>query len=284
MSLSLNLRRSSICPYKPTLTQANLDDQGGKVFIVTGGSGGLGKELVKILYQHNARIYIAARSEEKTNEIIAESQDFLARETRLDILWNNAGVMVPPKGSKTKQGYELQLGVNNLAHFLLTHFLRPVLEKTAQVAPKNSVRVIWVSSSAADAAPNPAIDFSNMDYHKEEGIWQMYSRSKAGNVIHSCEFARRTKGSGIISLALNPGNFVTNLQDNMPKLQLAVFKMIASEPINGAYTELFAGLSPSITETNNGGWVSPFGKIEAPAKTLSKLRLETSTGNGLRHK
>jgi NAD(P)-dependent dehydrogenase (short-subunit alcohol dehydrogenase family) len=180
------------------------------------------------LYQHNARIYIAARSEEKTNEIIAEckqdhptskgelfflrltlddlstikqtAQDFLARETRLDILWNNAGLMVPPKGSKTKQGYELQLGVNNLAHFLLTHFLRPVLEKTAQEAPKNSVRVIWVSSSAADAAPNPAIDFSNMDYHKEEGIWQMYSRSKAGNVIHSCEFARRTKGSGIISL------------------------------------------------------------------------------------
>ncbi|KAJ0274041.1 hypothetical protein COL940_009539 [Colletotrichum noveboracense] len=58
-----------------------------------------------------------------------------------------------------------------------------------------------------------------MDYHKEEGIWSKYSRSKAGNVIQAAEYARRMKESGIISLSLNPGNFVTNLQQNMPKMQ-----------------------------------------------------------------
>jgi NAD(P)-dependent dehydrogenase (short-subunit alcohol dehydrogenase family) len=132
--------------------------------------------------------------------IKASAQEFLAQESRLDVLYNNAGVMVPPQGSKTAQGYELQVGVNNLAPFLFTHFLHPILAATAQIAPKNSVRVIWVSSSAADGAPTPAIDFTNMDYHKEEGIWPKYSRSKAGNVLHAVEYARRTAGEGIISI------------------------------------------------------------------------------------
>lgn len=198
------------------------------MFLITGATGGLGEELAKILYQRNGKIYLAARSEAKVNEMMdriraafptssgemkfvplilddlttirASAADFLDQESRLDILFNNAGVMVPPQGSKTKQGYELQIGVNNLAPFLLTHFLRSTLVATAQIAEKDSVRVIWVSSSAADSAPKPAIDFSNMDYHNEEGIWSNYSRSKAGNVIHAAEFARRTKGSGIISL------------------------------------------------------------------------------------
>ena len=111
------------------------------------------------------------------------------------------GVMVPPQGSKTVQGYELQLGTNNLGPFLFTYFLTPILATTVKAAPKNSVRIVWVSSSAANiTAPKPAIDFSNMDYHIEEGIWVKYGRSKAGNVLHSAEFARRKADSGIISL------------------------------------------------------------------------------------
>ncbi|OCK94113.1 uncharacterized protein K441DRAFT_677636 [Cenococcum geophilum 1.58] len=200
--------------------------------------------------------------------IKSSAEQFLAKETRLDVQWNNADVMVSPQGSKTKQGLELQIGVNNLGHFLFTWFLRPVLEATAKIAPRNSVRVIWVSSSAADAAPHPAIDFENMDYHREEGIWPKYSRSKAGSVIHSAEFARRTQGSGIVSIALNPGNFVANLQQNMSKMQLAMFKLATSHPKNGAYAELFAGVSSTITEKDNGGWVSPFGKVGPARKDL----------------
>lgn len=186
---------------------------------MTGASGGIGKELSSILYQRNGTVYLAARSASKVNEVIglirkehpkssgrliflplvlddlttikATANEFLARESRLDVLFNNAGVMVPPQGSVTKQGFELQLGVNNIAHQLLTHLLTPVMVTTASIAPRDSVRVIWVSSSAADAAPKPAVDFSNMDYHNEEGIWSKYSRSKAGSVIQASEFARR---------------------------------------------------------------------------------------------
>ncbi|GJC99203.1 short-chain dehydrogenase [Colletotrichum higginsianum] len=264
----MSVRCSTLSPHKPTLTEENLPDQAGKVFLITGASGGIGQELVKILYLRNAKIWLAARSYSKTQAVIdeiktahpsstgemvflklqlddlstikASAQEFLSRETRLDVLWNNAGVMVPPQGSTTVQGYELQLGINNLGHQLFTQLLTPLLEMTSQVAPRDSVRVIWVSSSAADGVPRPAIDFSNMDYHIEEGIWSKYSRSKAGNVIQASEYARRMGGSGIISLSLNPGNFVTNLQQNMPKMQLAMF--------------LFAGLDRSVTSEDNGGW------------------------------
>lgn len=265
-------------PHKPVLTEKNLSDQSGKVFIVTGATGGIGKGLTSILYQHNAKIYVAARSQSKANKLMEElrqahpkskgevvflklelddlttikasATEFLAKESRLDVIWNNAGVMVPPPGSKTKQGYELQLGINNLGHFLFMHFLTPILEKTAKTAPEDSVRVVWVSSSAADSAPRPAIDFSNMDYKRDEGLWGPYMRSKAGNAIHAIEFARRTQGSGIISLvsgdvgktgpcprpsnrlnqALNPGNFVTDLQQNMPKIQLVLFVGLPPSP------------------------------------------------------
>lgn len=223
-------RKTTLCPAPATLTDANLPDQTGKVFIVTGASGGLGEGVANILYHHNARVYLAARSETKTTDIMNQiraqyphsrgeliflkltlddlttiktsAQDFLEKEIRLDVLFNNAGVMVPPSGSRTKQGHELQYGVNNLGHFLLTHFLRPVLAATAKVAAKDSVRVIWVSSSAADGAPRPAVDLQNMDYAKEEGMWTKYSRSKALSVIHSAELARREQraGTGVLSL------------------------------------------------------------------------------------
>lgn len=209
---------------------------------MTGSSGGLGRHLAEILFQRNAKVYVAARSETKATAAIKEIQakhpdstgelvflhldlgdlstikksadEFLSKESRLDVLWNNAGVMVPPQGSKTAQGYELQLGTNNLAHFLFTLLLQPILKETASSAPKNSVRVVWVSSSAAEIAPNPAIVFENINYDKkDEGIWSKYMRSKAGNVLHSSEFARRTKDDGIISLVSDLQTSVTS-QDN----------------------------------------------------------------------
>ncbi|KAH8689319.1 hypothetical protein BGW36DRAFT_275761, partial [Talaromyces proteolyticus] len=178
------------------LTEDNLPDQTGKVFIVTGASGGIGLALVSILYERNAKVYLAARSRDKARKAIENikyaypdscghitflqldlsdlrtihksADKFLSKELRLDVLWNNAGVMVPPQGSKTAQGYELQLGTNNIGHHLFTRFLHPLLSQTAKIAHPGSVRVVWVSSGAAIRAPIPAIDFTNMDYHHEE--------------------------------------------------------------------------------------------------------------------
>lgn len=124
----------------------------------------------------------------------------MAKENKLHVLWHNAGVMIPPQGSTTKQGYELQLGTNNIGPFLLTKILYPALKNAAAEAPTDSVRVVWVSSSIAPWAPKPALDFENMDYHKNESAWGKYGRSKAGNVLQAAALARRGKNDGVVSV------------------------------------------------------------------------------------
>jgi len=117
------------------------------------------------------------------------------------VLWNNAGVMIPPQGSKTKQGYELQLGTNNVAPFLFTKLLTPILIKTAKVAPPGAVRVVWTSSSAAEGlSPKGGVDLSNLDYKTDKAAWAKYGVSKAGNVLHATEYAKRYGPEGITSV------------------------------------------------------------------------------------
>ncbi|KAI0199344.1 short-chain dehydrogenase [Astrocystis sublimbata] len=280
-----------MCPGEPLLTEYNLGSQEGKVFIITGAGTGLGKELAKILYSRHAKVYIAARSATKAQAAITEiralypaskgelvylfldlgdlstikksAASFLAKEKRLDVLFNNAGVMVPPAGSVTAQGWELQLGTNVLGTFLLSRCLNPVLAATAKsgAAESNSVRVVWVSSAAAEDAPKPAIDFENMDYKRhDESQWQKYARSKAGNILHACEAARRSEreDDGVLHVSLHPGIFPTDLQRTMPGWQAYLVKMMGKDPKYGAYTQLYAGLDRSVT---NGSFVGPYGKL-----------------------
>jgi retinol dehydrogenase-12 len=197
--------------------------------MVTGATSGVGRELTKILYSHDAKVYLAVRSPEKAFSTIqslktaypkskgemvflkldlddlrtikASVEEFLSKEERLDVLWNNAGVMVPPQGSQTKQNYELQLGTNNVAPFLFTKLLAPILSKTAKESPVGSVRVVWVASSAAARfSPEGGVNMSNLDYKKDESAWHKYGVSKAGNILHATEFAKRYKSDGIISI------------------------------------------------------------------------------------
>ncbi|KAH7014421.1 short-chain dehydrogenase [Microdochium trichocladiopsis] len=297
------MRKTTVIPAHPTLTEKNLPDQSGKVFLVTGGNSGVGKALCGILYSHNAKIYIATRSRQRAEEAIAEiraaypssrgqliflslqlddlttiaatAREFLSLESRLDVLWANAGVMQPPQGSQSKQGYELQLGTNVLGHFLLTELLKPVLVRTAQTpgVPLGSVRVVIVASAAADEAPKPAIQFDNMDYHRPEPVETQYRRSKAGQTLHALEAARRWEKDGVLVVAMHPGFLVTNLQQNFTPFMGAFFKCIASDAIKGAYTELFAGLDKSITMQHKGCWIAPYGKIEAARKDLQDPEL-----------
>ena len=131
----------------------------------------------------------------------ASAEDFFSRESRLDVLWNNAAVMNTPPGWKTKQGYELQLGTNNIAPFLFTKLLTPLLVETAKTAPKGSVRVVWVSSSAAEmVAPVGGVDMGDLDYKKDSSGWMKYAVSKAGNILHSNEYAKRYEKDGIVSM------------------------------------------------------------------------------------
>jgi retinol dehydrogenase-12 len=182
------------------------------------------------LYSRNAKVYIAARNAEKadhtigtikakcpssTGELVylhldlsdlttikASVQEFLNREKRLDVLWNNAGVMVPPQGSTTKQGYELQLGTNNVAPFLFTKLLTPLLIETAKTASLGSVRVVWVSSSAAArSSPEGGVEMDSLSYERDDkSAWFKYGVSKAGNILHASEYARRVGGKGVLSV------------------------------------------------------------------------------------
>jgi len=132
------------------------------------------------------------------------AEAFLAGQDKLHVLFNNAGIMVPPEGQKTAQGYDLQLGTNCLGPFLLTHLLTPTLARTAKAEAAGVVRVVWVSSMAAELySVKDGVDMSNLEgkgYIKEPGAVEKYGISKAGNYLHSVEYARRQKQDGIISV------------------------------------------------------------------------------------
>ncbi len=189
-----------------------------QVYIVTGSNTGVGKELAKILYAKNAKVYIAARSQEKAETAMEEirkaspasngsltflrldladlttikgsADTFLAAEKKLHVLFNNAGVMMPvSEVLKTPQGHEIHLGVNNLGTFMFTKLLTPILVATAKTEPPSTVRVVWVSSSGAEmiGEKKVGINMDNLDYHDKKYPMYRYAISKVGNYFHGAE-------------------------------------------------------------------------------------------------
>ena len=275
-----------------------------QVYIVTGANTGIGKELAQILYSKNARVYVAARSKDKADAAItaireaqpsstgdlvflsldladlttikASAQQFLDREDKLHVLFNNAGVMHPPAGSKTKQGYELQLGVNNLGTFLFTKLLTPTLVATAkaEAGAPGSVRVVWVGSSASEMVPivpTGGVNMADIDKRAEKSNFICYALSKAGNYLQGAEFAQRyTADTGVVSVPLNPGNLNSDLWRTQGTLASMFLKSFFLHPsVYGAYTELFAGLSPAVTVEKSGEW----GKLSLLALSSCSLSM-----------
>ena len=137
----------------PKWTADNISDQKGRVAIVTGSSSGIGYEAARVMANKNAEVIIAVRNQVKgdaaVQKIKAQNQDadvkvmlldlaslksvkkfteeFHQKYNRLDLLINNAGVMIPPY-SKTEDGFELQFGTNHLGHFALTAHLIELLK------------------------------------------------------------------------------------------------------------------------------------------------------------
>lgn len=283
---------------KPLLTEKNLPDQIGRVFIITGGYAGVGRELAKILYQRNGTVYLAGRSKQKADAAIREinnayprskgrleflqldladlstikasAEDFMNRESRLDVLVNNAGVMVPPAGRVSAQGYELQMATNCIGPFFFTKLLTPLLEHTALLAdtPAGSVRVTWAASLGVDVmSPPGGVTFDKngnciSDPKKDQNA--NYGATKAGNVFLSCEFARRhplTSENGVVSLAFNPGNLKTDLQRHATFITTFLSWML-HPAVFGGYTELFAGWSEEAGRSDkHGGYVIPWGRF-----------------------
>lgn len=168
----------------------------------------------------------------------------------LDVLVNNAGVMACPQMS-TKDGFEYQLGVNHLGHFLLTNMLHPLLKpSTAGAAPS---RIVNVSSSAHLFGH---INFGDLQSTQKYGKWQAYGQSKLANVLFTYELARRLNPLEVTANALHPGVVNTELQRylvpasppawQIPLLQITGKLIGLLPPEEGAATSIYLASSPAV--------------------------------------
>ena len=257
----------------------------GKTVIVTGSKTGIGYETALDLYKKGAKVYVACRNQEKalnainkmkadggTGELVYEHLDLaslrsvkafaenvIKAESSLDILINNAGIMIPPQ-SKTEDGFEIQFGVNFVGHFALTGHLFNLLEAT-----KGS-RVITLSSIAHRGA---IIDFNNFRLEKEYQNWREYGQSKLADIIFALEFEKRLKKNGnqAISLASHPGFSETDLQKYMDKNMLASLELMTAK--EGAQPTLAACLRK---DAKGGQYWGPDGHNEQKVKpALAKI-------------
>ncbi len=198
--------------------------------------------------------------------IRSTADEFHRQESQLHLLFNNAGVAFPQSGAKTKQGYALEIGVNCLGTFALTKLLTPTIVSTAKTSPPNSVRVIYVSSNAAEA-----FSVKNYVQHVEhaESLTAVgkYFSSKLGNYLHGAEFAHRYKADGVVSASVNPGALDSELwREQFSPVRSLMRATLLHPSLYGAYTCLFAGFSPEITLENSGTFGQCYRSVTAKEK------------------
>lgn len=255
-------------------TTDHLIDQTGKTVLITGANTGLGFQTALELARKNARVIMAGRNTNKINAAITaiketypeaeleagivDLSDLTSVQTfaegvrnnhnRLDILINNAGVMFPPPG-KTKDGFELQFGVNYVAHFALTAQLFELIDVTADS------RVVTLSSIAHK---NGRIDFENLKLEKPYDKFREYGQSKVADIIFTFELQKRlkAKGSKILSVGAHPGISKTELLRSDDPEKINDFPHMS--PSQGALSTLYAA-----TERIEGGsYIGPDGEGE----------------------
>ena len=213
---------------------SDIPDQHGRTAVITGANSGIGLEAARYLAARGARVVLACRDEGKARAVAAriagevpgaeadtvvldlsslESVRAAAAETRsryprLDLLVNNAGVMMPPL-SRTKDGFELQFGTNHLGHFALTGLVLPSL----LAAPGS--RVVTVSSNGHKVG---RIHFDDLQWEHRYRRMGAYAQSKLANLLFTYELQRRLSAAGdkTIAVAAHPGTSDTALVRYMP--------------------------------------------------------------------
>ena len=259
-------------------TVADIPAQHDRVAVVT-GTGGLGYETALALARAGANVVIAGRNAQKgaaaVARIAAELPSALVRfelldlaslasaaafanrladrEQKLDLLINNAGVMVPPRREVTKDGFELQFGTNYLGHFALTNHLLPLLRKAV------CARVVSLSSVAARSG---AIDLDDLNAEKSYKPMPVYSRSKLACLMFGLELQRRSiaGGWGVTSVIAHPGVARTELLHNAPgrwsgmSLARTLLWFLFQPAAQGALPTLFAATS---ADAEPGGYYGP---------------------------
>ncbi|MCH8533206.1 MAG: SDR family NAD(P)-dependent oxidoreductase [Saccharospirillum sp.] len=266
-------------------SSATASDQAERVAIVTGANSGIGYETCAGLACEGFLVIMACRNIQKAEEartallrqmpeanlmvrqldltsltsVRAFSQAFLEEFDRLDLLINNAGIMVPPF-SLTEDGFESQLGANYLGHFLLTGLL---LERLA--ATQHS-RVVSLSSIAHRSG---RIHFSDLHFENRYSAIKAYAQSKLACLMFAYELDRRLRRQGIDvkSVAAHPGVSNTNLSQHIPgwmqTLMSMVTVLITHSPKAGAQPTLMAALDSSLA---GGDYIGPTGFQEMKGK------------------
>lgn len=302
---------SQVFPPRPGFQLEKLPSQKGKVFIVTGAISGIGFKVAETLYAKGGRVYIAGRSQKKGQDAIEAIQRtvpqsegilefifltlddlttikdsvnvFRSKETKLDVLINNAGVSQPPLGSVSKQDIELQLATNCLGPFLLTKLLQPLLCAAVPGSVPGTVRVVWTSSQVAKlSSPPEGMIMSEITNPPNDNI-RNYMSSKLGNWFLSVEMARRYGADqGIVSVAQNPGAANTNLLRNAKWMKILSRPLLHSAEL-AAHTILYAALSDDLGLDINGAYVIPWGRIhcEVAPKLMAVMRVKEDNGTGL---
>lgn len=270
-------------------TAADVPDQSGKTFFITGANTGVGFEAAKVIAGKRGRVLLGCRNRVKGQDALAriadahpgadlalvdldladlasatEAAGVVAQEANLDVLINNAGIMMNPK-TLTKDGFESQFGVNHLGHFALTGLLLPKMEATPDS------RIVIVSSNGHRRGE---IDFDDINADTSYSPQQRYYQSKLANLLHMYELDRRlrAKGSSTIAVAVHPGgadtelarHVITTPRGRLLRLLMPLFRPFANSAETGAWPTLLGATAPGV---DGGQYFGPtrFGETSGPA-------------------
>jgi NAD(P)-dependent dehydrogenase (short-subunit alcohol dehydrogenase family) len=250
-------------------TPAEMPDQSGRTFVVTGANSGIGLAAARELAASGARVVLAVRDTVKGEaaaaglsgdpEVCALDLADLASvrafaeglDRNIDVLVNNAGVMATPHRT-TADGFELQLGTNHLGHFALTGLLLPRIQD----------RVLTISSGAHRMG---RINFEDLQSERSYRRWPAYGQSKLANLLFMYELQRRLDAAGwpLRSVAAHPGWAATNLQFHTESFQDRIMGLVnrifAQSDEQGAWPTLYAATTPDLP---GGSYVGPDGFLE----------------------
>jgi len=255
----------------------DVPDQKGRVVIVTGSSSGIGYEMARVLATKNASVIIAVRNLEKGQSALERikaglpdadvkimeldlanldsvrrfAEEFKKNFSQLDLLINNAGVMMPPY-SKTADGFELQFGTNHLGHFALTGLLLDLILKT-----ENS-RIVTVSSTGHKAGK---LDFDDLNWEKRKyKKMKTYADSKLANLYFTYVLQEKLEkeGSKTIAVASHPGWTETDLQRHVGLFKF-LNRFLSQDIDMGALPTLYAATAPDVKGSDYYG---PAGRQE----------------------
>jgi NAD(P)-dependent dehydrogenase (short-subunit alcohol dehydrogenase family) len=265
---------------------SDIPDQHGRIAVITGANSGIGLEAARYLAARGARVVLACRDEAKAGaaaeaiaaqvpgaeaetvaldlssleSVRAGAAEIRSRYPRLDLLVNNAGVMMPPLG-RTADGFELQFGTNHLGHFALTGLVLPSLLGVP------GARVVTVSSNGHKVG---RIHFDDLQW--EHGYRRMgaYAQSKLANLLFTYELQRKLAAAAApaIAVAAHPGTSDTALVRHLPAFAQVGSRLVPNQPAAmGSLPTLRAATDPAAA---GGDYYGPagFGEFAGPPRLV----------------